>query len=148
MALLFAPVAWAQSDFPNKPVRLVMTFPPGGSADAMVRMIAPRLTERLGQQVLVDINRPGAGGNIGLAVVAKAAPDGYTLGVGTAGALAANASLYAQMPFDVAGDFRPVSMLAAMPFVIVGHPLVGATNPRGLPALAVTQPGSNLNCSS
>jgi tripartite-type tricarboxylate transporter receptor subunit TctC len=140
MALLCAPAAWAQGDFPNKPVRLVVTFPPGGSADAVVRMIAPRLSDRLGQQVLVD-NRPGAGGNIGLAVVAKAAPDGYTLGVGAAGALAANASLYAQMPFDVARDFRPVSLLAAIPFVIVGHPSVGAMNPRGLLALAKAQPG-------
>jgi tripartite-type tricarboxylate transporter receptor subunit TctC len=140
-ALAFVlPAARAQGDFPTKPVRVVVTFPPGGSADAVVRMVVPRLTEKLGQQVVVD-NRPGAGGNIGLSVVAKAAPDGHTLGVGAAGALAANASLYAQMPFDVAKDFRPVSMLAAIPFVIVGHPSVGAKAQRELMALAKAQPG-------
>jgi tripartite-type tricarboxylate transporter receptor subunit TctC len=140
-ALAFVlPVARAQADFPTKPIRVVVTFPPGGSADAVVRMVVPRLTEKLGQQVVVD-NRPGAGGNIGLSVVAKAPPDGYTLGVGAAGALAANASLYAQMPFDVARDFRPVSMLAAIPFVIVGHPSAGVATQRDLVALAKAQPG-------
>ncbi len=137
--LALAP-AWAQAEYPTKPVRMVVTFPPGGSADAVVRLLAPRLSEKLGQQVLVD-NRPGAGGNVGLALVAKAPPDGYTLGVGAAGALSANASLYAQMPFDVAKDFRPVSMLAAIPFVIVGHPSVGVATHRELLALARAQPG-------
>src|SRR5205085_11605466 len=99
-AFALALSAFAQSDFPSKPIRMVVAFPPGGSADAVVRMLVPRLNEKLGQQVVVD-NRPGAGGNIGLGVVAKAPPDGYTLGVGAAGALAANSSLYAQMPFDV-----------------------------------------------
>ena len=119
---------------------MVVTFPPGGSADTVVRLLVPRLTDKLGQQVVVD-NRPGAGGNIGLAVVAKAPADGYTVGVGAAGALAANASLYAQMPFDVAKDFRPVTMLAAIPFVVVGHPSVGARTQRELLALAKSQPG-------
>jgi len=134
------PFAQAQGDYPSKPVRLVVTFPPGGSADAVVRLLVPRLNEKLGQQMVVD-NRPGAGGNIGLAVVAKAASDGYTLGVGAAGALAANASLYAQMPFDVATDFRPVAMLAAIPFVLVAHPSLAARTPRELIALARAQPG-------
>lgn len=134
------PTAQAQADYPNKPIRIVVTFPPGGSADAVVRLLVPRLNEKLGQQVLVD-NRPGAGGNVGLTVVAKAPADGYTLGVGAAGALAANASLYPQMPFDVAKDFRPVAMLAAIPFVLVGHPSVGATSQRELLALARAQPG-------
>lgn len=129
------------SDFPRQqPIRMVVTFPPGGSADAVVRMLLPRLNERLGQQVVVD-NRPGAGGNIGLAVVAKAAGDGYTLGVGAAGALAANSSLYDKMPFDPQKDFKPVSMLAAIPFVIVGHPSVAAKTQPELLALARAQPG-------
>ena len=132
--------AQSSSEFPTKPVRMVVTFPPGGSADAVVRMIVPRLNEKLGQQVVVD-NRPGAGGNIGLTVVAKAPADGYTLGVGAAGALAANSSLYAQMPFDAVKDFRPVSMLAAIPFVLVGHPSVPAKTQRELVALAKAQPG-------
>ncbi|WP_431511261.1 Bug family tripartite tricarboxylate transporter substrate binding protein [Variovorax sp. DAIF25] len=132
-----APAAGA---FPDKPIRVVVTFPPGGSADAVVRMLVPRLNEKLGQPVVVD-NRPGAGGNVGLTLVAKAPGDGYTLGVGAAGALAANASLYAQMPFDPLKDFKPVGMLAAIPFVIVGHPSIAARNQRELIALAKTQPG-------
>jgi tripartite-type tricarboxylate transporter receptor subunit TctC len=137
---LAAPLARAQSDYPNKPIRVVVTFPPGGSADGVVRLLLPRLNDKLGQQVVVD-NRPGAGGNIGLAVVAKAPADGYTLGVGAAGALAANVSLYAQMPFDPLKDFKPVTMLAAIPFVIVGNPSIGARTLSELVALAKAQPG-------
>ncbi|MFO1245968.1 MAG: tripartite tricarboxylate transporter substrate binding protein [Ramlibacter sp.] len=140
-ATLATPALAQGSAYPNKPVRVVVTFPPGGSADAVVRMLVPRLNEKLGQQVVVD-NRPGAGGNIGLTVVAKAQPgDGYTLGVGAAGALAANSSLYAQMPFDPVKDLKPVSMLAAIPFVIIGHPSVAARTQRELLALAKAQPG-------
>lgn len=145
LAATAASGAWAQApapgaDFPHKPIRMVVTFPPGGSADAVVRMIVPRLNEKLGQQVVVD-NRPGAGGNIGLTVVAKAPGDGYTLGVGAAGALSANSSLYPQMPFDPLKDLKPVSMLAAIPFVIVGHPSVPAKTQKELIALAKAQPG-------
>lgn len=139
-SLAFAAAAQAPAAYPDKPVRVVVTFPPGGSADAVVRMIVPRLNERLGQQVMVD-NRPGAGGNIGLSLVAKAPADGYTLGVGAAGALSANTSLYAQMPFDPLKDFKPVSMLAAIPFVVIGHPSVAAKTQRELVALAKSQPG-------
>ena len=135
-----APAVQAQSNFPDKPIRVIVTFPPGGSADAVVRMLVPRLNDRLGQQVVVD-NRPGAGGNVGLALAAKAAPDGYTLGVGAAGALSANVSLYPQMPFDPLKDFKPVTMLAAIPFVIVGNPSLGAKTLRDLMALAKAQPG-------
>lgn len=130
----------APTDFPKQPIRMVVTFPPGGSADAVVRMLVPRLNEKLGQQVVVD-NRPGAGGNIGLAIVAKAPADGHTLGVGAAGALSANSSLYAQMPFDPLKDFKPVSMLAAIPFVIIGHPSLAPKTLKDLIALAKTQPG-------
>jgi tripartite-type tricarboxylate transporter receptor subunit TctC len=127
------------TDFPRQPVRMVVTFPPGGSADAVVRMIVPRLSEKLGQQVIVD-NRPGAGGNVGLSLVAKAPPDGYTLGVGAAGALSANSSLYAQMPFDPLKDFKAVSGLAAIPFVVVGSPTLPAHTLKELIALAKAQP--------
>lgn len=126
-------------DYPNKPIRVVVTFPPGGSTDVVVRMLVPRLNEKLGQQVVVD-NRPGAGGNIGLTAVARAPADGYTLGVGAAGGLSANVSLYAQMPFDPVKDFRPVTMLAAIPFVLIGHPSVAARNQRELIALAKATP--------
>jgi tripartite-type tricarboxylate transporter receptor subunit TctC len=127
-------------DFPAKPIRMVVTFPPGGSADAVVRMLTPRLNDKLGQAVVID-NRPGAGGNVGLALVAKAPGDGYTLGVGAAGALAANASLYPDMPFDPLKDFKPVGMLAAIPFVIVGHPSLPARTLRELIAQAKAEPG-------
>jgi tripartite-type tricarboxylate transporter receptor subunit TctC len=128
------------ADYPKQPVRMVVTFPPGGSADAVVRMIVPRLSEKLGQQVIVD-NRPGAGGNIGLTLVARAPADGYTLGVGAAGALSANSSLYAQMPFDPLKDLKPVSGLAAIPFVLVGSPSLAPRNLKDLLALAKAQPG-------
>jgi tripartite-type tricarboxylate transporter receptor subunit TctC len=108
-----APAAW-----PTKPIRMIVTFPPGGSADAAVRIVAPKLGERLGQQVLID-NRPGAGGNIGLAALAQAEPDGYTIGDGAAGGLAVNASLYPMMPFDAQKDFVPITLLAHIPFVLV-----------------------------
>ncbi|RQO48625.1 ABC transporter substrate-binding protein [Variovorax sp. KBW07] len=133
-----APAA-AGSEFPNKPIRMVVTFPPGGSADAVVRLLVPRLNEKLGQPVVVD-NRPGAGGNVGLTLVAKAPADGYTLGLGAAGALTANMNLYPQMPFDAAKDFKPVGMVAATPFVIVGHPSIAARTLRELIVLAKSQP--------
>ena len=130
----------APADFPNKPIRVVVTFPPGGSTDAVMRMLIPRPNEKLGQPVIVD-NRPGAGGNVGLSMVAKAPADGYTLGLGAAGGLSANVSLYPQMPFDPVMDFKPVAMLAAIPFVIVGHPSTNARNLCELLALAKAQPG-------
>jgi tripartite-type tricarboxylate transporter receptor subunit TctC len=140
-ALLAAPVrAQAPAEFPHKPIRVIVTFPPGGSADAVVRMLVPKLNDRLGQPVVVD-NRPGAGGNVGLTAVVKSPGDGYTLGVGAAGALSANSSLYAQMPFDPQQDLKPVAMLAAIPFVIVGHPSIGAKTQAELLALARAQPG-------
>jgi tripartite-type tricarboxylate transporter receptor subunit TctC len=128
------------SDYPVKPIKVVVTFPPGGSSDAIVRILSTRLNDKLGQPLIID-NRPGAGGNIGLSAVAKSVPDGYFLGVGAAGGLTANASLYPQMPFDVAKDFQPITMLAAIPFVLVGHPSVPADNVQQLLAYARSQPG-------
>lgn len=143
-AVLWAPPALAQpaatTAYPDKPVRLVVTFPPGGSTDAVVRIVAPRLAERLGQPVVVD-NRPGAGGNIGLAVVAKADADGYTLGVGAAGGLAANISLYSKMSFEPVKDFAPISLLAHIPFVLVAHPSLPARNLAEALAQAQAAPG-------
>jgi tripartite-type tricarboxylate transporter receptor subunit TctC len=126
--------------WPAKPIRMIVTFPPGGSTDATVRIVAPKLGERLGQQVVVD-NRPGAGGNIGLAALAKSEPDGYTLAVGAAGGLAANAALYPKMPFDVQKDFVPISLLAHIPFVIVVHPASPVRTLADLLAQAKAEPG-------
>jgi tripartite-type tricarboxylate transporter receptor subunit TctC len=125
--------AQSGNDFPNKPVKIIVPFPPGGSSDAVMRLLVPRLNEKLCQTVVIE-NRPGAGGNIGLAVVAKSAPDGYTLGLGAAGGLAANVSLYPQMPYDPVKDFKAVTMLAGIPFVLVAHP---ATAPKTLKDLLV-----------
>ncbi len=136
---LAAPASAQDTAWPTKPIRVIVTFPPGGSADAIVRAISPRVSERLGQPLVIE-NRPGAGGNIGLTAVAKAEADGYTLGLGAAGALSANVSLYPQMPFDPVKDLKPVSMVAAIPFVIVGHPSVGVRTQAELIALAKRDP--------
>ena len=141
--VLWMPHSQAQvsgDNYPNKPIRMVVTFPPGGSSDAVVRLLLPRLADKLGQPIVVD-NRPGAGGNIGLSLVAKAAPDGYTLGVGAAGGLAANVSLYPQMPFDPVKDFKPVTLLASSPFVLVANPGISAKTLPELIAQAKAAPG-------
>lgn len=139
--LAVAPATAQTSDYPNKPIRVVVTFPPGGSTDAVMRLIQPRVTERLGQALVID-NRPGAGGNIGLAVVAQAPGDGYTIGVGAAGALAVNPSLYPKMPFDPLKDLKPVAMLAAIPFVLIGQPGLPAKTVKDLIAYAKANPGA------
>ena len=113
-------------DYPTKPIRFIVSFPPGGSSDLMARAIAPRMAERMGQPVLVE-NRPGAGGNIGVDAVAKSVPDGHTIGLAAAGALSANISLYPSMPFHPEKDLAPVSMLAMIPFFLVAHPAQPAT---------------------
>lgn len=126
--------------WPAKPIRMIVTFPPGGSTDAVVRIMAPKLGERLGQQVIVD-NRPGAGGNIGLAALATSPADGYALAVGAAGGLAANAALYPKMPFDVQKDFVPISLLAHIPFVLVVPPTSSIKSVADLLAQAKAEPG-------
>lgn len=136
---LGAPAMAADAAWPTQPIRVIVTFPPGGSSDAIVRTIAPKVGERLGQPLVIE-NRPGAGGNIGLAAVAKAEPDGHTVGLGAAGGLSANVSLYPQMPFDPVKDFKPVSLVATIPFVIVGNPSVGAQTQAELIALARRDP--------
>lgn len=120
LAALLAACAQAQ-DYPSKPIRFIVPFPPGGSSDLIVRAIAPRMAERMGQPVLVE-NRPGAGGMIGVEMVAKASPDGYLIGLAAAGALSSNISLYPSMPYHPERDLAPVSMLAMTPFFLVAHP--------------------------
>jgi tripartite-type tricarboxylate transporter receptor subunit TctC len=139
-AALWLGVAVAQQNYPTKPIRFIVTFPPGGSSDLIARALATVLSERLRQQVLVE-NRPGAGGNIGMEVVAKAAPDGYTMGLGAAGALAANVSLYPKMPYDPVKDFTPVSNVAFVPFFLVAKTALPANDLRELVALASAKPG-------
>ncbi|MEP7182332.1 MAG: tripartite tricarboxylate transporter substrate binding protein [Betaproteobacteria bacterium] len=132
--------------YPTKPIRLVVPFPPGGATDLLARDVGQKLTEAWGQQVIVD-NRPGAGGNIGTELVAKAAPDGYTLEMGTVGTHAINASLYSKLPYDHVKDFVPVILVAGVPNVLVVNPSVPANTVAELIAYAKANPGK-LNFAS
>ncbi|HEV2007273.1 MAG TPA: tripartite tricarboxylate transporter substrate binding protein [Burkholderiales bacterium] len=144
--LLVAAGAHAQQDYPARPIRIVVPSSPGGGTDILARQIAQKLTERWGQQVIVD-NRPGAGQMIGIDLVAKAAPDGYTL-VMTATPLALNTVLYKKVPYDPVRDFAPISQVAAMPNIIVTHPALPARTVRELIALARSRPGQLVYASS
>jgi len=110
--------AFAQANYPTKPIRLIVPFPPGGGTDILSRLVANRLTETLGWQIVVD-NRGGAGGNIGLQGAAQAAPDGYTMVMGQTSNLAINPSLYSKLPYDPIKDFVPVSLVSASPIALV-----------------------------
>jgi tripartite-type tricarboxylate transporter receptor subunit TctC len=143
---LRAPLAFAQTAYPSQPIRIVVPFPPGGATDIMARAAAQKLAEAWKAQVVVD-NRPGAGGNIGSELVAKAAQDGYTLEMGTVGTHAINASLYAKMPYDHVKDFVPIVLVAAVPNVLVVHPSVPANSVQELIAYAKANPGK-LNFAS
>jgi tripartite-type tricarboxylate transporter receptor subunit TctC len=117
-AALLAQPALAQTQWPTKPVRIVVPFAPGGTTDILARAVAPELSKAFGQQFIVE-NRAGAGGNIGADVVAKAAPDGYTLLMGTVGTQSINKWLYTRMPFDPQKDFTPITLVAGVPNVMV-----------------------------
>jgi tripartite-type tricarboxylate transporter receptor subunit TctC len=140
---LFAamPLLATGQTYPSKPVRLVVPFPAGGTTDLLARAMAQKLSEALGQQFVVD-NRPGAGGNIGSDIVAKSAPDGYTLLMGTVGTHAINVSLYAKMPYDAVKDFVPIVLVAGVPNVLVVHPALPVKTVADLIKLAKDQPGS------
>ena len=147
VGMLLSPVlSVAQSDYPNKPVRLIIGFPPGGSTDIVGRITALKLSERLGQQVIVD-NRGGAGGTIGADIAAKAAPDGYTLTVGTTSTHAVAAGAYSKLPYDPVRHFAPISLVAITPYLLVVNPQVPANTLAELVALAKSQPGK-LNYAS
>ena len=139
--LLTALSAWAQTEaWPSKPIRLVVTFPPGGSSDAAARIVAPRLAEKLGQPVVID-NRPGAGGGVGLELVAKAPADGYTIVLASAGGLTANPSLYKKLSYDPARDFAPITTFGTSPFVLLASTQLAASNVNDLLKLVRSQPG-------
>ncbi len=139
-------VAQAQS-YPNKPIKLIVPFPPAGSTDISARAVAAKLGERLGQPVVIE-NRPGAGGNIGSDMAAKAPADGYTLLVGTVGTHAINASLYSKMAYDHVKDFAPVILLSTTPNVLVVHPSLPVANVRDVINLAKSKPGELTFASS
>ena len=135
----------AASSYPNRPVKVVVAFGPGGSTDLTARAVNAKLTQIFGQQFIVD-NKPGGGSNIGAELAARSAPDGYTLFLGTI-SNAVNMSLYKELKYDLLKDFAPISILSTAPAVLVVHPKVPATTVKELIALAKSQPGK-LNYAS
>jgi tripartite-type tricarboxylate transporter receptor subunit TctC len=132
--------------YPIRPIRFILGFAPGGGSDTTARAIGTRLSENLGQPVVID-NRAGAGGNIAAEIVARSQPDGYTMLLGNNGILAVNVSLYSKLAFDPVKDFAPVVLVASQPNVLVVHPAVQANSVKELVALAKAKPGQ-LNYAS
>src|SRR5688572_6503555 len=126
--------------YPVRPIRLIMPFPPGGASDLIMRPVAQKLTEQLGQQIVID-NRPGAGGNIAAELVARAAPDGYTLLFAASANFSINPNLYAKLPYDPVRDFAAVTMLTRLSNLLTVHPSLPAASVPELTALARAQPG-------
>ncbi len=140
--------AWAQgaANYPNKAVRFIAPFPPGGSTDLLARLVALKLTEAWGQQVIVE-NRGGAGGTIGVELAARAAPDGYTIVMGHVGTFGFNPTLYPKLPYDAIKDFAPVTVLATVPNGMAVHPSLPVKTARDFVALAKAKPGELLYAS-
>jgi len=132
--------ACAQSGYPSRSIRFIVPYPPGGPTDLMARSMSGRLSEALGQTVVVD-NRAGAGGNVGAEIAAKSPPDGYTLLMGAISTHAINASLYTKLAFDPVKDFAPVTQASIIPLVINAHPSLPVANVKDLIALAKKNPG-------
>lgn len=132
--------------YPAKPIRFIVPFPPGAGNDIIARAIALRLTEVFGQPVIVD-NRPGGGGMLGIMALAKAAPDGHTIAMGSTSTLAINPAMNRKLPFDAQRDIAPISLLGSAPFILAVHPSVPAQSVKELVALAKAKPGV-LNYSS
>src|SRR5215468_9687828 len=129
----------AADDYPSRPIRLIVTFAPGGSTDVMARAIQPHLERRLGQPIVIE-NRSGAGGVTGTEAVARSAPDGYTIGIGGAGALAVNLSLKEKMPYDPFTELAPISGLIRAPFILAAAPNFEPNTVRDVIALAKRKP--------
>ncbi len=145
-ALCLAAASAGAQPYPAKPVRMIVGFPPGQATDIVARLVAEKLSSRLGQSFFVD-NKPGAAGIIGTELTAKAPPDGYTLQMNSSGPLSVNPGLYSKLPYDPTRDLQPISLAATVPLFLVVHPSVKATNVRELVALAKAQPGK-LNYAS
>jgi tripartite-type tricarboxylate transporter receptor subunit TctC len=145
-ALAILPGAALAQAWPAKPIRLMVPFPPGGSTDIVARIVAQKLSEKLGQSIVIE-NRGGAGGTLGTAVVAKAAPDGYTLTVASTSTHVVAPSVYTKLDYDPVKDFAPVSLMAVSPYLLVVNPSLPAKTLKELVALAKKQPGK-LNYAS
>jgi len=136
---LLASTATAQP-YPSRPVRLIVPFPPGGTTDIVARLVAERLGPTLGQPAVIE-NRAGAGGAVGAAEIARAAPDGYTLGLATVSTHGVNPAINPKLPYDALRDFTPISNLASVPNVVSAHPSLGVSDVRQLVERAKKNPG-------
>ncbi len=139
--------AQTAASFPNKPIRLILPYPPGGGSDTIARPLAQRMGENLKQQVVVD-NRGGAGGNIGMELAAKSPPDGHTIVFALTAQLAVNPALYKKLPYDPIKDFEPITLLATGPYILVVHPSLPVKSVKELIALARAWPGQITYASS
>ena len=140
LAGLVASLQAQAETFPSKPFRFIVPFPAGGATDAAARAMQPQLEKLFGQTVVIE-NRAGAGAVIGLDAIAKAAPDGYTFGIGPAGAMSVNPAMQVKMPFDVRKDLTPISGLCETPFILAAAANFPASNLRDLIAQAKASPG-------
>ncbi|MEO8442468.1 MAG: tripartite tricarboxylate transporter substrate binding protein [Betaproteobacteria bacterium] len=138
-ALAVAATSAASQEYPARPIRLIVPFGPGGTTDILARVVGDRMTERWGQQVLID-NRPGAGGNIAAELVARAAPDGYTIFLGSMGTQSMNVSIYSKLPFDPVKDFAPISLVSISANLLLIHPSIPAKSVKELIQLAKAKP--------
>ncbi len=141
LGICAVPASVAAAEYPDRPVRLVVPFPAGGGADTLARIVMPRVAEALGMPIVID-NRPGAGGNVGAEIVARAAPDGYTLLYGTNGTHAINQTLYASVRFDPVRDFAPVSRMTVIAAMLVVNPDFPASSVGELIQYAKAHPGT------
>ena len=140
-ALACCTVAAVAQSYPSKPIRLVVPFTPGGSTDILARLVGQKLGEAFGQQVIID-NRPGAGGNIGVEMVANSPPDGYTLVMGHIGTFGVNPTLYPKLPYDPIKDFAPITLFAKVANMLVVNPVLPVKSVKELIALAKAKPGA------
>ena len=140
LAIAVTASAFAQN-FPAKPARLIVPFPAGGGSDVIGRIMAQKLTERLGQQVVVD-NRPGAGGSIGTEAAVRSAPDGYTMVLASTSEIAINPTLYSKLSYDTVKDLAPIALIASTPMVVIVHPSLPVKTVKNLIALAAAKPGA------
>ena len=145
-ALVFTAALSHAQPYPAKPIRMILAFPPGGPTDIVARVLAQKLTEQMGQQVIVD-NKPGAGGNIGAELAARAPNDGYTMFYNTS-AIVINPALYGKASYDTLKDFVPVALTAAIPMVLVVHPSLPARNMKEFVDLVKSKPGQMSYSSS
>jgi len=140
LTCLISSVAWGQADYPNKPIRMIVPFPPGGVTDIVARTVSVKLSAELGQPIVIE-NRAGASGAIGAELGARAAPDGYTLVMGNISTLGINPITFAKLGYDPVTSFDPISLVAVQPLLITVHPGVAAKNLAELVQLAKSQPG-------